>query len=74
MKYVDSQLDEIEERFGQADEDGDGQINLTEFRGVMLDLDRHLRDSAVSATFLAIDTNNDGRIAFAEFRSWWLRD
>jgi Ca2+-binding EF-hand superfamily protein len=74
MKNADNRLEDIEESFAQADEDGDGQINLTEFRGVMLELDRQRRDDAVSATFLAIDSNRDGRISLAEFRSWWLRD
>ena len=74
MKSTDSRVEEIEESFTQADEDGDGQINLTEFRGLMLELDRQMRDEAVSTTFLAIDTNRDGRIGFPEFRSWWLRD
>lgn len=66
-------IDEIEEQFEQADEDRDGQISLTEFRGLMLGLDRQMHDTAVTTTFLAIDANNDGRIGFAEFRSWWLR-
>jgi len=74
MTSTADRIDEIEEQFDQADEDRDGQISLTEFRGLMLDLDRHMHDSAVATTFLAIDTNNDGRIGFAEFRSWSLRD
>jgi len=74
MKHADNQIDEIEERFRQADEDSDGQISLTEFRGLMLELDRRMHDGAVSTSFLAIDANNDGRIGFPEFRSWWLRD
>lgn len=74
MKHAENRIDEIEELFTQADEDRDGQISLTEFRGLMLDLDRQMRDAAVSTSFLAIDANRDGRIGFAEFRSWWLRD
>ena len=74
MKKQADRIDEIEEKFASADEDGDGQISLTEFRGLMLDLDRHMHDSSVTTTFLAIDSNGDGRIGFAEFRAWWLRD
>lgn len=74
MKATEDRLDEIQESFTMADEDGDGKINLTEFRGLMLDLDRRMNDSAVTTTFLAIDADNDGRVGFSEFRSWWLRD
>lgn len=73
MKQPDTRAEEIEDLFEQADEDNDGQISLTEFRGLMLTLDRQLRDDAVSANFLRIDANHDGRIALDEFRSWWLR-
>ena len=32
MKKQADRIDEIEEKFASADEDGDGQISLTEFR------------------------------------------
>lgn len=70
MKHMENRLDDIEELFDRADEDDDDQISLTEFRGLMLELDRHMHDSAVATTFLEIDINRDGRIGFAEFRSW----
>ena len=73
MKSQRDQVDDIDELFDQSDEDGDGQISLTEFRGLMLTLDRNRRDDAVARGFLEIDTNRDGRIGFAEFRNWWLR-
>jgi len=74
MTSVAHRIEEIEEQFDQADEDRDGQVSLTEFRGLMLTLDRRMHDSAVTNSFLSIDTNKDGRIGFAEFRAWWLRD
>jgi Ca2+-binding EF-hand superfamily protein len=73
MKRVDDRLDDIEELFDRADEDRDDQISLTEFRGLMLMLDREMHDDAVASNFLIIDANHDGRINFGEFRSWWLR-
>jgi Ca2+-binding EF-hand superfamily protein len=74
VKRADSRIDEIQESFTLADEDGDGQISLTEFRGLMLALDRLMGDDAVTTSFLAIDADNNGRVGFPEFRSWWLRD
>ena len=72
MKSQDNRIDSIQELFAQADEDRDDQISLIEFRGLMSTLDRRLRDEAVVSSFLKIDTNRDGRIAFQEFRVWWL--
>jgi Ca2+-binding EF-hand superfamily protein len=72
MKAFPSQFDDIEELFNQADADGDDQIGLTEFRGLMQELDRQMRDEVVSVRFIEIDTNRDGRIGFGEFRTWWL--
>jgi Ca2+-binding EF-hand superfamily protein len=72
-RHDENKLDDIEELFDQADEDGDDQISLTEFRGLMLTLDRKMRDDAVAESFLKIDMNRDGRIGFSEFRSWWMR-
>jgi Ca2+-binding EF-hand superfamily protein len=74
MRNTDDHVDEIEAQFAQADEDGDGRISLTEFRGLMLAHERGLRDAAVANRFLEIDTDRDGRIGLAEFRSWWLTD
>src|SRR6187402_1957998 len=74
MKHTVNGLDDIEELFDQADVDRDDQISLTEFRGLMLMLDRHMQDDAVASRFREIDTNRDGRIGFAEFRSWWMTD
>jgi Ca2+-binding EF-hand superfamily protein len=73
MKQNQHRIEDIEELFEAADEDRDDLINLTEFRGLMLTLDRKMRDDAVTTSFLTIDTNQDGRIGFDEFRSWWLR-
>ena len=69
MKQIENRLDDIEDLFDRADENGDDQVTLTEFRGLMRELDRHMHDNAVATDFLQIDTNRDGRIGFAEFRS-----
>lgn len=73
MNRKEQRLDGIEDLFAAADEDCDDQISLTEFRGLMLSLGREMRDDAVTANFLKIDTNRDGRIKFDEFRDWWLQ-
>jgi Ca2+-binding EF-hand superfamily protein len=74
MKPQETKVDSIEELFEQADEDRDGQISLTEFRGLMSSFDRHMREDAIVSNFLKIDSNHDGRVAFPELRAWWLRN
>lgn len=73
MDHQLNRVDGIEELFDQADEDRDGQISLTEFRGLMLTLNREMRDETATRSFLEIDSNRDGRIGFDEFRAWWLK-
>jgi calmodulin len=67
-------LDEVEELFDEADEDGDGQISVTEFRTLMVELDRRKLRDTIDAAFTKVDANRDGRIGFAEFRAWWMTD
>ena len=74
MKQIENRLDDIEELFDRADENRDDQVTLQEFRGLMLALDRQMQETAVAATFLLIDTDRDGLLGFAEFRSWWLNN
>lgn len=74
MKHADDRLDDIAELFEQSDEDRDGLISLTEYRGLMLTLDRRRRDEEVTRSFLKIDSDHDGRIGLEEFRAWWLRN
>ena len=74
MKQHENRFEDVEELFDQADEDHDDQISLIEFRGLMATLGFAMREGAVAANFLKIDTNRDGRICFDEFRAWWLRD
>lgn len=73
MKHTADRIDEIEELFEQADEDGDGQISLTEFRTLMSGLVGGMSPTSLDTSFGKVDSDRDGRIGFAEFRAWWLR-
>ena len=69
----ENRFEDIEEMFDEADQDRDDEISLTEFRGLLITLGRHLREDSAATQFAQIDTNHDGRIGFEEFRTWWLR-
>jgi len=72
MRRKENCFEDIEEMFDEADQDRDDHISLTEFRGLMTALGRHLRDDAAATQFEKIDGNHDGRIGFEEFRAWFL--
>jgi Ca2+-binding EF-hand superfamily protein len=68
------ELAEIDALFAQADQDNDGQINFTEFKALVRELDEELSEQELRIGFTATDTNGNGRINIDEFRAWWLSD
>lgn len=59
------------EAFQANDRNGDGVLEEFEFDGLILALGIELDSDELDAAFSAIDTNNDKRIVFDEFRTWW---
>lgn len=53
------------------DRNGDGVLEMFEFDGLIYSLGVELDSDELDAAFSSIDTNNDKKIAFDEFRSWW---
>lgn len=70
MKTDHAVLDEIQEMFDRIDENGDRCINFEEYARLMLAMDHTRSESALRASFDAIDTDRDGRVSFDEFRAW----
>ena len=68
------EIAEIDALFAQADQDNDGQINFTEFKALVRELDGELSEQELRIGFTATDTNGNGRINIDEFRAWWLSD
>lgn len=66
------ELAEIDALFAQADQDNDGQINFTEFKALVRELDEELSEQELRVGFTETDTNGNGRINIDEFRTWWL--
>ena len=73
-KLTEEQLDELRESFDYNDRDGDGRIQLDEFVEMLDELDAEMSESEAETGFKEIDTNEDGRIDFAEFCAWWAED
>jgi Ca2+-binding EF-hand superfamily protein len=73
MEFIGYLQDELEETFDRIDADGDRNIGFDEFKSLMLELDERRTETAILASFGAIDVNHDGRISFEEFRAWWSK-
>jgi Ca2+-binding EF-hand superfamily protein len=59
-------------RYDGYDRDGDGYIELGEFRQILDELGAGYTDSQVLSAFDSLDADHNGRIDFAEFGEWWV--
>jgi Ca2+-binding EF-hand superfamily protein len=73
MADRDAELAEIDALFAQADLDHDGQINFTEFKSLVRELDGDMTDAELRVGFTETDVNQNSRINIDEFRAWWLK-
>jgi Ca2+-binding EF-hand superfamily protein len=75
MAASSSELEEIDALFARADRDHDGQIDYTEFRALVHELDdAAMDDETLRIGFVETDVDRNGRINIDEFRAWWLKD
>jgi Ca2+-binding EF-hand superfamily protein len=72
MAGREAELAEIDALFAQADLDHDGQINFTEFKTLVRELDGDMTDAELRVGFTETDVNQNSRINIDEFRAWWL--
>ena len=66
------QLAEIDALFARADADHDGQINFTEFKTLVRELDGDMTEAELRIGFTETDVNQNSRVNIDEFRAWWL--
>jgi len=62
---------DVREAFDQTDSDGNGQIDLIEFRKLLEQLGSKLDPAKAEQLFDIIDGDEDGLIAFPEFEAWY---
>jgi Ca2+-binding EF-hand superfamily protein len=70
MRSTDTLQDELEDIFERIDEDRDGIVSYTEFKGLMFEVGDLSSDDALRTSFARIDADHDGRIGFDELRAW----
>ena len=59
------------ESFDRFDKDGNGIIDLIEFRGLLEAIGSDLGRSEAEAAFDTIDKDENGLIDYDEFSTWW---
>lgn len=75
MVDQDEEIAEIDALFARADRDHDGQIDFTEFKSLVRELDdEQMNDEMLRIGFVETDADRNGRINIDEFRTWWLSD
>ena len=57
--------------FSQADKDGNGEIDLLEFRELVAALGLELGVAEAEKLFDIIDVDEEGTIDYEEFQDWW---
>ena len=62
---------QVNDYFRLVDRDGNGTIDLAEFRTLLLKLGVHRSDSVMRRVFDSIDSDANGQIDAAEFSRWW---
>jgi Ca2+-binding EF-hand superfamily protein len=70
MNDVDKML-EIRESFDRFDKDGNGMIDLIEFRDLLEAIGYDLGRAEAEAAFDEIDSDENGLIDYDEFSKWW---
>ena len=64
-------MSDIRETFDKYDKDGNGKIDLQEFRELLSELGDTNEPAKVEALFDEIDEDETGIIDFEEFEAWW---
>lgn len=62
---------DVSEFFRQVDKDGNGCIDLIEFRELLAALGLDLEPAEAERRFDAIDVDENGLIEAEEFATWW---
>jgi len=67
----DAREAEVREVFEGHDRDGNGEIDLDEFRAVVASLGMELTSDEAERLFDTIDEDESGLIGYEEFYAWW---
>eukprot|EP00736_Rhodelphis_marinus_P008044 Rmarinus@m.13627 len=61
----------VRDTFRRINKSGDGRIDESELRELLIELGSHPTDEQVKEFMAELDTNNDGHVCFEEFTDWY---
>ena len=61
----------LQAKFKNADKDKSGAISMEEFHELVKGLDLDMTKREIEGIFFHLDTNDDGKLTYEEFSSWW---
>ncbi len=64
---------EVRQAFDEFDKDGNGEIDLGEFRALVEALGLTMNPAKAEALFDEIDDDHSGLVGYDEFHHWWDR-
>lgn len=64
-------MEELRDNFDHFDKDGNGTIEKSEFKRLLLALGAEMEPEEIDIGFDIIDADNNQRIDFDEFIGWW---
>ncbi len=64
-------MSDVRSQFDECDQDGNGRIDLIEFRQLLERLGSKMEPAKVEKLFDVIDSDESGLIGFDEFAAWW---
>ena len=75
LKAPDNSHNEVKLKqiFDDIDTDGEGQLDDSELKELMLSLGVDMNHQEVLAVLLEMDTDNTGSVDFPNFKGWWQR-
>ena len=63
--------EQLRSQFDEFDKDGNGKIDLSEFRELLTTLGEQMEPAAAEALFDGVDSDETGLVDFEEFSKWW---
>ncbi len=68
---MEDRIEELKEFFSDCDSNRDGLIQLAEFSTLLKNIGSDVTEDECRIGFAELDADQDGRIDFNEFVTWW---
>jgi calmodulin len=63
---------DVQQTFDHLDTNSDGQLDLNELKALLRGIELPAKEDEVEKLMIELDKNNNGKVDFAEFASWYI--